>query len=196
MSDLMTFKEAYEMPIGKAVEKKGKFSYLSWCYAVMHLRQNYPDATWVIHENHIGQPIFELPEGFMVKVSVIVGDKEFPQWHPVLDNRNKPISKPNAFEINTSIQRCLTKAIALASGIGLGLYAGEDLPTEEKQPEKQYEESKLPAWQERCDKLGTAADRKQFYLDNEELILKELSKQDVVKLQAYLKQLKDAEEGN
>ncbi|MGM9458240.1 DUF1071 domain-containing protein, partial [Lacticaseibacillus rhamnosus] len=49
------------------------------------------------------------------------------QVHPVLDNRNKPIEKPNAFQINTSIQRCLAKAIAL-HGLGLYIYQGEDLP--------------------------------------------------------------------
>lgn len=49
------------------------------------------------------------------------------QIHPVLDARNKPIEIPNAFNINTSIQRCLVKAIAL-HGLGLYIYAGEDLP--------------------------------------------------------------------
>ena len=49
------------------------------------------------------------------------------QIHPVLDNQNKTINAPNAFQINTSIQRCLAKAIAL-HGLGIHLYAGEDLP--------------------------------------------------------------------
>jgi len=49
------------------------------------------------------------------------------QVHPVLDHQNKAVTAPNAFQINTSIQRCLTKAIAL-HGLGLHLYAGEDLP--------------------------------------------------------------------
>jgi hypothetical protein len=47
--------------------------------------------------------------------------------HPVLDNRNQPIEKPNAFHINTSIQRALAKTIAL-HGLGLYIFAGEDLP--------------------------------------------------------------------
>ena len=49
------------------------------------------------------------------------------QVHPVLDHQNKAVTAPNAFQINTSIQRCLTKAIAL-HGLGIHLYAGEDLP--------------------------------------------------------------------
>ena len=48
--------------------------------------------------------------------------------HPVLDNRNSTVKEPDAFQINTSIMRCLTKAISL-HGLGLYIYAGEDLPT-------------------------------------------------------------------
>ena len=47
--------------------------------------------------------------------------------HPVTDNRNQTIAQPTAQDINTSIQRCLAKAIAL-HGLGLYIFAGEDLP--------------------------------------------------------------------
>ena len=126
----MDFKQAYELPIGGFVEKKGRFSYMSWAYAVKFLRENLPEAQWIIHENADGLPFFILKGGAMVKVSVVVEGAYYTQWHPILNNQNKPIPEPNPFEINTSIQRCLTKAIGLATGIGLGLYAGEDLPTE------------------------------------------------------------------
>ena len=185
----MTFKEAYDLPIGKHVEKKGKFSYLSWCFAVRYLRENYPEAVWVIHENHIGQPIFDVNGSFMVKVSVIVDGLEYAQWHPILNHQNKPIERPSAFDINTSIQRCLTKAIGLATGIGLGLYAGEDLPKEETK----YVESKLPKWEQEADTYNTADERKEWYLANEKKIFTELTKQEVALLQSYLTQLKDAE---
>ena len=56
------------------------------------------------------------------------------QIHPVLDGKNRPIFEPTAFDINTSIQRCLVKAIAL-HGLGLYVYAGEDLPNGEKAAE-------------------------------------------------------------
>ena len=62
-----------------------------------------------------------------MKVSVTIEDIVRTQIHPVLDNRNQPIDNPNTFQINTSIQRCLAKAIAL-HGLGLVLFAGEDLP--------------------------------------------------------------------
>lgn len=134
--DMIDFKTAYELPIGKHVEKKGKFSYLSWSHAVKFLRENLPDAQWIIHENADGLPIFNLAGGVMVKVSVVIDGAYFTQWHPVLNHQNKPMSEPSTFDINTSIQRCLTKAIGLATGIGLGLYAGEDLPVEDKNPPK------------------------------------------------------------
>jgi hypothetical protein len=65
--------------------------------------------------------------GYFVKVSVTVDEVEMTQIHPILDHSNKPILKPNAFQVNTSIQRCLAKAIAL-HGLGIHLFAGEDLP--------------------------------------------------------------------
>jgi hypothetical protein len=79
--------------------------------------------------------------GFFVEVSDTFGGVSLSQVHPVLDNANRPLAKPNAFQINTSIMRCLVKASAL-HGLGLYIYAGEDLPTdfeggEPKQPEQQ-----------------------------------------------------------
>ena len=65
--------------------------------------------------------------GFFVKVSVTIDGITRSQIHPVLDNRNQTIEKPNANDINTSIMRCLAKAIAL-HGLGLYIFAGEDLP--------------------------------------------------------------------
>lgn len=128
----MDFKSAYELPIGKYVEKKGKFSYLSWAYAVRFLRENFPQAEWEVHENDNGIPMFSVGESHFVKVTVENDGLQFTSWLPILDYQNNPIKEPNAFHINTSIQRCLTKAIGLATGLGLALYAGEDLPTDEK----------------------------------------------------------------
>ena len=62
-----------------------------------------------------------------VEVVVTVNSVTLSQIHPALDGRNRPLMAPNAFDINSSIQRCLVKAIAL-HGLGLYIYAGEDLP--------------------------------------------------------------------
>ena len=120
------FTELDRVDVTKHIQKKGRFSYLSWTYAVRELKKLHPTATWHIHE-YDGVPFIKPECGYFVKVTVIVNDIEATQIHPVLDNYNKTIDTPNAFEINTSIQRCLVKAIAL-HGLGIHIYAGEDLP--------------------------------------------------------------------
>jgi len=119
--------------VSKYTEKKGNFTYLSWAWAVRELLRVEPNATWVIHEwshanGEIRAPYMRTAAGCFVQVTVTVNNIERTQVHPVLDNRNQTILEPNAFQINTSIQRCLAKAIAL-HGLGLYIYAGEDLPT-------------------------------------------------------------------
>ena len=121
------FTELDRVDVTQHIEKKGRFSYLSWAYAVRELKKRHPSATWIVHEYGDGVPFINTECGFFVKVTVMVNLVEMTQVHPVLDHQNKPINTPNAFQINTSIQRCLAKAIAL-HGLGLHLYAGEDLP--------------------------------------------------------------------
>lgn len=109
------------------VEHKGKFAYLSWPYAVGELLKHYPAATWRVIETPTGSPCWLDESGAFVKAAVTVEGIERVQIHPVLNSNNKPIAKPNAFEVNTSIQRATVKAMAL-HGLGLYIYAGEDLP--------------------------------------------------------------------
>lgn len=110
------------------VEKKNGFSYLSWPFAIAELRKRHPTATWEV-VRFDGKPYLQTECGFFVEVAVTVEGVRLSQIHPVLDHRNKPIPQPDTFQINTSIQRCLVKAIAL-HGLGLFIYAGEDLPEE------------------------------------------------------------------
>jgi hypothetical protein len=127
------YEELSKINVNEHVEKKGKFSYLSWAWAVDVLRKKHPSATWeVIRFN--GMPFMETPLGYFVEVAVTVEGITLSQIHPVLDNNNRPIAQPTAFQINTSIQRCLVKAIAL-HGLGLYIYAGEDLPMNDEPDE-------------------------------------------------------------
>lgn len=112
--------------INEHVEKKGGFSYLSWPYAVAQLRLADPLASWEVRR-FAGLPYLACDAGVFVEVAVTVQSVTLSQIHPVLDSRNRPIMAPSSFDINTSIQRCLVKAIAL-HGLGLYVYAGEDLP--------------------------------------------------------------------
>jgi hypothetical protein len=112
--------------VNEHIEKKGGFSYLSWPYAVAQLRLADATATWEVQRFH-GLPYLATETGVFVEVAVTVQGVRLSQIHPVLDSRNRPLLAPSAFDINTSLQRCLVKAIAL-HGLGLYVYAGEDLP--------------------------------------------------------------------
>ena len=113
--------------VSEYMEKKGQFNYLSWAYAVEELRKIKPDATWRVIKDENGFPYTSTPAGHFVEVEVTVDGISLSQIHPVLDHRNQTLEQPNAFQINTSIQRCLAKAIAL-HGLGLYIFRGEDLP--------------------------------------------------------------------
>jgi len=146
------------LDVTKHMEKKGKFTYLSWSWAVDKLIEHHPDATWEVKRfpmmvwettqrldritedeadvknlvaSDLQVPYMRTDTGYYVEVEVTIDGVSRSQVHPVLDHRNKPVDKPNAFDINTSIQRCLAKAIAL-HGLGLHIYAGEDLPPTEQ----------------------------------------------------------------
>ena len=120
------------------MEQKGQFNYLSWAYAVEELRKLKPDATWRVIKDENGYPYTSTPAGHFVEVEVTVDSISLSQIHPVLDHRNQTIENPNAFQINTSIQRCLAKAIAL-HGLGLYIFRGEDLPESNPLNKKQLD---------------------------------------------------------
>ena len=121
------FAELASVDCSKHIQHKNGFSYLSWPFAVEQLRKHCPDATWEVIRNENGEPFMVTQFGVFVEVAVTVAGITLSQIHPVLDYRNKPVAKPDPFQINTSIQRCLVKAIAL-HGLGLSIYGGEDVP--------------------------------------------------------------------
>lgn len=129
MQESNAFRRLFEIDVAKYVEKKGQFDYLSWPYAVAQLRLADPQAQWEVKRFN-GLPYLITDLGVFVEVAVTVQGVTLSQIHPVLDAKNRPILAPSSFDINTSIQRCLVKAIAL-HGLGLSIYAGEDLPLAE-----------------------------------------------------------------
>ena len=118
------FLELRKINVNEHTDRKGKFTYLSWAWAVDQLLQLDPSATWDYKD-----PVY-FAETLMVFCSVTAFGKTMTAQLPVLNNQNKAISNPNAMEVNTAMQRCLAKAIAL-HGIGLYIYAGEDVPDED-----------------------------------------------------------------
>ena len=137
MDNAEIFQNLNELNVNEYTAKKGNFTYLSWAWAVRELLKVAPNATWEVHEfeewhehGSSKQPYMKTDTGYFVQVTVTVNMVDRTQVHPVLDNRNQTIDEPNAFQINTSNQRCLAKAIAL-HGLGLYIYAGEDLPVDD-----------------------------------------------------------------
>ena len=118
------FLELRKINVNEHTEKKGKFTYLSWSWAVDQLLQQDPQATWTY-----GDPVY-FAETLMVFCSVTAFGKTMTAQMPVINNQNKAIANPDAMAVNTAMQRCLVKAIAL-HGLALYIYSGEDLPDED-----------------------------------------------------------------
>ncbi len=134
------FSKLNSINVNDKTEKKNGLTYLSWAWAWGEVKKLYPDATYTIYEN-------TLPSGYVVnyftdgrtsyvKTGVTINNLEHIEELPVMDYRNKSILLENmtSFDVNKTIQRSLTKALA-RHGLGLYIYAGEDLPEDEKDNE-------------------------------------------------------------
>lgn len=121
-----------------------KLSYLSWAWAWAEVKKAYPEAFYTIYENADG--LFYHTDGrtAWVKTGVTIEGIEHIEYLPVMDNRNNsiPLEKLTSFDVNKAVQRSLTKACA-RHGLGLYIYAGEDLPEEEAKAAKSDLEQKI-----------------------------------------------------
>ncbi len=123
------------------VEKKNGLSYLSWAWAWSEVKKVYPNANYKIYERQTewGEVnYFTDGRTCWVKTGVEINGLEHIEELPVMDFRNKsiPLDKVTSFDVNKAIQRSLTKALA-RHGLGLYIYAGEDLPETDKQKEEE-----------------------------------------------------------
>lgn len=143
------FQELYSLNVNEYVEKKQDLSYLSWSYAWAEFKKIYPDAAYEVKKDESGRCYFGDEQiGYMVYTSVTAGGLTYEMWLPVMDNNNKAM-KLNAytystrggeksveavsmFDINKAVMRCLVKNLAMF-GLGLYIYAGEDLPEDIKE---------------------------------------------------------------
>ena len=129
--------------VNDKVEKKNGLSYLSWAFAWGEVKKHYPDANYTIYERMTDYgEVNYFTDGMTcwVKTGVTINGLEHIEELPVMDSKNKSIAldKVTSFDVNKAIQRSLTKALA-RHGLGLYIYAGEDLPEEErKSVKKEY----------------------------------------------------------
>lgn len=115
--------------VNEHTEKKNGLTYLSWAWAWAEVKKNFPDATYTIYENRDGWNYHTDGRTCWVKTGVTINGQEHVEYLPVMDYRNAsiPADKVTSFDVNKAIQRSLTKAVA-RHGLGLYIYAGEDLP--------------------------------------------------------------------
>ena len=127
--------------VNDKTEDKNGMTYLSWAWAWGKLKENYPEATFKKH-THDGMAYIKDEKGnAFVEVTVTVEGISATELFPVLNYNNKPIQNPNAFEVNTALQRGLAKAIAY-HGLGHYIYAGEDLPQSDGEAPQSKEKAK------------------------------------------------------
>ncbi len=126
---MMHYTELRKINVNNYIERKNGLAYLSWSWAVDQLLQLDESASWEYSE-----PRF-FGETMMVFCTVHAFGKSRTAQLPVMDFRNKAVHNPDAFSVNTAMQRCLAKAISL-HGLGMYIYAGEDLPMVEMKEDK------------------------------------------------------------
>ena len=126
------FNDLYAVNVNGHTEKKNNLNYLSWAWAWGEIKKRHPDATYTVYENADGWNYHTDGRTCWVKTGVTVNGIEHIEYLPVMDYKNKSISIEDvtSFDVNKAIQRSLTKACA-RHGLGLYIYAGEDLPEEE-----------------------------------------------------------------
>lgn len=129
------FEELNKINVNDKVEKKNGLNYLSWPYAWGELKKKYPEATFTIYENADGWNYHTDGRTCWVKTGVTVLGIEHIEELPIMDFKNKslPLNQVTSYDVNKAIQRSLTKAVA-RHGLGLYIYAGEDLPDDAEGP--------------------------------------------------------------
>lgn len=157
------FEELYNLNVNAKTEKKNGLTYLSWAWAWAEFKKAYPDASYEVVKFNGLPYAYDQLTGYMVYTKVTADGITHEMWLPVMDGANHamkgeryeiqtkykkiPVEPATMFDVNKTIMRCLTKNLAMF-GLGLYIYAGEDLP-EEEQPEKPMTATDKPIVQEK-----------------------------------------------
>lgn len=147
------FEKLNNINVNEHTEKKNNLTYLSWAWAWAEFCKVFPTAEYEVYKNEKGLPyVYDENTGYMVYVKVRVEEEgktlEHEMWLPVMDNQNNAmksapyvkktkykevtVDAATMFDVNKTIMRCLVKCLAMF-GLGLYIYAGEDLPEDESQ---------------------------------------------------------------
>lgn len=150
MEEKSVFSVLNAVNVNEHTEKKNGLTYLSWAWAWQEVKKRFPDAQYTIYEREDVVNYWTDGRTCWVKTGVTIGGLEHIEELPVMDYRNAaiPLDKVTSTDVNKAIQRSLTKACA-RHGLGLYIYAGEDLPEGEK-PEPQ----ERPSTQDAAERLA------------------------------------------
>jgi len=176
--------------VSSYTEKKNGLTYLSWANAWAEFKKVYPDATYEIWRDEQGRPyIGDNDLGYMVFTSVTVGDLTHSMWLPVMDNKNNAmknvkykitkgrytadVEPATMFDVNTAIMRCLTKNLAMF-GLGLYIYAGEDLPEEVSESAPKAITKRAPS--NRTEQTVTLSAKIKAYADEHGMTMAEIAR--------------------
>ena len=142
--DKSVFEILNAINVNEHTEGRNGFTYLSWAYAWAEVKKAFPDANYTIYENEDGIPYITDGMTAWVKTGVTINGQEHIEFLPVMDfkNRSIPLGDITSFDVNKAIQRSLTKCCA-RHGLGLYIYAGEDLPEEEKKAQEEKMKQKI-----------------------------------------------------
>ena len=137
---MSVFDTLYSINVNDKVEKKGNLSYVSWADCWAEVKKNYPESFYTIYERETQYgPVNYFTDGksCWVKTGLTIQGLEHIEMLPVMDFSNKsiPLERVTSTDVNKAIQRSLTKAAA-RHGLGLYIYAGEDLPEKEAEEKK------------------------------------------------------------
>jgi len=163
---MMHYTELRKINVNDYIERKNGLAYLSWSWAVDQLLQLDESASWDYAEPRA------FGETMMVFCTVHAFGKSRTAQLPVMDFRNKAIHNPDAFSVNTAMQRCLAKAISL-HGLGMYIYAGEDLPMVDMKDAKEENEEISKAKEIKAPKQSitpTAGALEAFNTDEKDLL--------------------------
>ena len=138
------FIELNSVNVNEHTEKKNNLTYLSWAWAWGEVKKRFPDATYKVYEDDNGCIYWTDGRTAWVKTGVTVNGIEHIEYLPIMDfkSRSIPLSDITSFDVNKSIQRSLTKAVA-RHGLGLYIYAGEDLPEDEQDSKPEVDEKTM-----------------------------------------------------
>ena len=159
---MSVFETLSKINVSDHTEKKNGLTYLSWAWAWAEVKKAYPNANYKIYEAPNGCIYWTDGKTAWVKVSVTIEDLEHIEYLPVMDNMNRsiPLERITSFDANKAVQRGLTKAAA-RHGLGLYIYAGEDLPEgEEAAP------APIPQTAHRPSSVNLASDKQKTLIAN------------------------------